>query len=314
MFQRLLVHFFSVALFIVIHSQCTADPKKPILNSWHDKFHWNAEDFFTDPKVRALCHAIQANDLKAIEQQIANGADVNTKGKGNMTPLLWAYPDNKPERFKLLLEHGADPNVIFESDFNTNMSGIRPGDSVTHMVCSTWFPKYFDYVFQHGGDPNLWNRDEHNTPLFLLLLGPAKDKSRKIQRLIELGADVDANKNNEHTGGFTPVMVATSGFGQYDLALQLLRAGADYKAYMTNINQKLIHIVVNEEGRMKTTKQKTDYEKLVKWLEDHGETIDKARDDLKRWRSWSRSSGEYRRNMDAEIAERKAPENRELGK
>jgi hypothetical protein len=34
---------------------------------------------------------------------------VNAKGKGNMTPLLWAYFDDRPQRLLLLLEHGADP-------------------------------------------------------------------------------------------------------------------------------------------------------------------------------------------------------------
>jgi ankyrin repeat protein len=59
--------------------------------TFHEKFGWKAEDYFTDPKVIALCHAIEANDLKEIDRKIAAGADVNAKGTDGMTPLLWAF-------------------------------------------------------------------------------------------------------------------------------------------------------------------------------------------------------------------------------
>ena len=104
--------------------------------TFHEKAGWKAEDYFDDPQVIALCKAIEANDLEEMKQLIDAGADVNAKGKGNMTPLLWALPDNQLERFKMLLEHGADSNVIIESDFNTR-GGMRAGDSVTHMVFKT---------------------------------------------------------------------------------------------------------------------------------------------------------------------------------
>lgn len=300
-----------VATFVAIAPAFADKPAQMIKPTWHEKFQWNAKDYFSEPKVIALCKAIEANDLELIDRLVAEGADVNAVGKGNMTPLLWAYPDNKPERFKKLLEHGADPNVIVESDFNTRMSGIRPGDSVTHMVCKSWFPKYFDYVFQHGGNPNLWNRDDHETPIFMLIRGPAKEKEAKLQRLIDLRADIDANIDNEYTGGRTPVITATSAFGQYNLALQLLEAGADYKTYLTTQNKRLIHIVVKEENRQQycTPQQKADYKKLVRWLEDHGESVKEARADIERWKSWSKTTGEFKRKMDAEIAKRKTSEN-----
>src|SRR5689334_16940629 len=80
--------------------------------TWHEKHNWKAEDYFVDPQVIALCRAIEANDLAEMDRLIAAGADVNGQGKGKMTPLLWALPDNKLARFERLLQHGADPNVI----------------------------------------------------------------------------------------------------------------------------------------------------------------------------------------------------------
>ena len=124
--------------------------------SWHDKHGWKAADFFADPQVVALCEAIQANDLERMRQLIAAGADVNALGKGNMTPLLWAFFDDKPERFWLLLEAGADPNFYTESDFGLRQAMVA-GDSVTHMACRSRFGHFWP-VFEHGGDPNLPNK------------------------------------------------------------------------------------------------------------------------------------------------------------
>ena len=65
---------------------------------WHELHGWKAADFFTDPQVIALCDAIAANDVARMKERIAAGADVNARGKDSMTPLLWAFVDNKPER------------------------------------------------------------------------------------------------------------------------------------------------------------------------------------------------------------------------
>ena len=98
------------------------ETQPPSPQTWHEKFSWNAAQYFDDPKVVSLCHAIEASDLQNIERQDYGGWDVNAKGKGNITPLLWAFPDNKLDRFNLLLRHGADPNVAVESDFETHGS------------------------------------------------------------------------------------------------------------------------------------------------------------------------------------------------
>jgi ankyrin repeat protein len=280
--------------------------------NWHEKFTWNAEDYFDDPRVIALCHAIEANNLAEINHLVAAGADVNAKGRGNMTPLLWAFPDNKLERFKRLLEHGADPNVIIESDFNTR-GGISAGNSVTHMACKTSFPGYFEAVFEHGGDPNLAKETlalgKGESPLFSILKGSASNKMAKAQLLIKKGANLD----HQDASGMTPTMTAVGWGGQFDIALALLEAGANHQIYQSNEVQRLAHVVVRQERRFPefSSQQKADYQKLVRWLEDHGESVEQAKADIKRWDSWSRTSGEFRRKIDAEIAARKAREARE---
>lgn len=279
-------------------------------STWHEKCGWKAEDYFDEPQVIALCKAIEANDLAEIDRLIAVGADVNAQGKGNMTPLLWAFPDNKLERFQRLLEHGADPNVVIESDFNTR-GGMSAGDSVTHMACKTAFPGYFEAVFKHGGDPNLVKDGivSNETPLFTLIKGSAQNKNSKMKILIDKGADLD----HVDGGGLTPTMTAVGRGGQYDIALMLLDAGADYKVYIPGNNSKLVHVVIKQErlSEVWTPQQRTDYPKLVKWLEDHGESLEEARMDIKRWASWIGTPAQQAKLRRQEIAARKAREARD---
>jgi ankyrin repeat protein len=276
--------------------------------TFHQRCGWKAEDYFTDPKVIALCRAIEANDLAEMERLVQAGADVNARGKGNMTPLLWAFPDDHLPRFKWLLEHGADPNVKIESEFNTR-GFMVPGDAVTHFVCKTAFPGYFDAVFEHGGDPNLRTSLYEDVPLTLVIKGGGGgNREGKIRKLVAAGADPDI-----HSGLGTQAMRAVSWGGQYGLASLLLDLGADHRVYEENGMRRLIHFVVLEEQAFRgdDPRQKADYQALLKRLTDRGESIELARKDIARWRSWSRTTNEYNEKMDAEIAERKAREKAE---
>ena len=273
----------------------------------HQRCGWKAEDYFTDPQVIALCHAIEANDLAEMERLVKAGADVNAQGNDKMTPLLWAFPDNQLPRFKWLLEHGANPNVVVEGEFNTGQS-ISRGDSVTLMVCKTSHPGYFEAVFDNGGDPNIKHvgpLGRSHTPLFTVISRAAGDKQSKIKRLIELGADMNALAL-----GTTPLGMAVGWGGQYDLALMMLMAGANFRTFDEDEVQRLIHRVAGQERRLNeyTPEQRAGFHELVKWLEDHGESYEEAKADIARWDSWCRSTGEFREKMDAEIAERKARE------
>ncbi|MFN7814139.1 MAG: ankyrin repeat domain-containing protein [Planctomycetia bacterium] len=280
----------------------------------HQRCGWKAEDYFTDPKVIALCKAIEANDLEEMDRLVKAGADVNAQGKGKMTPLLWSLPDHQLPRFKWLLEHGANPNVIVESDFGTK-GNISAGESVTHMVCARRDAGYFDAVFDHGGDPNLRRTGASGrdaTPLFNVITAGGRNRREKVKRLIAAGADMNAL-----SGGSTPPMEAAGWFNQNDLVLIMLEAGADFRTYDRHACQRLIHRVVRQEFgtvglKALTPQMQADRDAVIKWLEDHGESYEQAKADIERWDSWSGAT--YRQKMDAEIAERKAREKAEAEK
>lgn len=252
--------------------------------TWHAKQGWKAEKFFDDPQVIALCKAIEANDLDEIDRLVQAGADVNAKGKENMTPLLWSYPDNKLERFEKLLEHGADPNVKFEGRFGTDY--FNPGDSVTHIAAKTKFEGHLAAVLKHGGDPNL-NGWIENLPLHLVI-SYAPNKRERIRLLLDAGADIDGLSGSD----VTPVMKATTWGGQYSLALFLLESGADPAVRQNGNLQNYVDILVSEENQRSkywTPEQRADFLKLEKWLVDRGISVNDARDDLKRWEEWIRT-------------------------
>ncbi|MGL6193447.1 MAG: ankyrin repeat domain-containing protein [Thermoguttaceae bacterium] len=274
-----LKRFSFITLFLIV-TMCTGC-NGAFTSSWYSKFNWKAEDYFDDPKVIALCKAIETKDLKEIDRLVAEGANVNAKGKGNMTPLLWAFPENKPEVFKRILEHGADPNVEVASDFNTKNQGIRPGDSVLHLAAGTAFPDYFKYVMQHDGNPNLIRGNKYkDSPLITVISGNSPDKKECIKMLIDAGADLDY----ENALKSTALMQAVSWIGQYDLAIQLLDAGALYTNYREDY-ATVLHDVIFRERELSDSSdvQRLNYETFVKMLRNRGADLEQARKDETKW-------------------------------
>jgi hypothetical protein len=118
--------------------------------------------------------------------------------------------------------------------------------------------------------------------------------------------------NRLGTADTTPTMLAVSWGGQYGIALMLLDAGADIDAYCSQSNQQLVHFIVEEEERSRKLgpKAKADYQELVQRVVARGYSLEKAREDHKRWVSWPKKYpiakiGELRRK---EVAERIARE------
>jgi uncharacterized protein len=284
---------------------CTQEAKP----SFHQKVGWKAKDFFEDAKVIALCKAIEANDLTEMGRLIKDGADVNAKGKGNITPLLWAYPDNKPERFKLLLEKGANPNVFIESYLNVPGSAFMPGDSVTRLTAKSAFPEHFELVLNHGGDVNLVNPQTKECLLSTVIQEAGSKTRERVKMLIDRGVDV-----NNMSNGIPPIIAAASFFGQYKLTTTLLEAGADPSLRVEDRLSKLTHVPVGERDSMLAHKNGTpgqwaDFNELVELLKKRGESLEEAEADLKRWDSWASKPEDVKKRLkEDEIAARKARE------
>jgi len=261
---------------------------------WHAQVGWKAEDYFKDKQVIALCRAIEANDVQEMERLIAAGADVKAIGKDGMTPLLWAFPDQKLERFECLLRHGADPNATFESDFGVRNRQFDPaagsllvdhgcyaGESVTHLACRSPTIEYLQLVLAHGGNANLIDKKTGAVPLYLVLEREHREMKERVELLIEHKADL-----NHYVKGYyaTPVMEAVQ-CGRYDVALLMIKAGADPGLYPPDGERKLIHTVLREKRDLQyfTPEKAAEYQTLVNWLEQHGESLEQAQADEDHW-------------------------------
>ncbi len=195
----------------------------------HERLGWKAEDFFSDNGVISLCKAIEKRDLVEIQRLVKSGVSVNAKGRGNMTPLLWAFPMGEAV-FGKMLALGADPNVrltgrallgALDIGKSVMSASVELGDGPIYhqMFYDVGMDNYLKLLLNHGGNPNLEDLDG-DTPIFF----PRNFRRGgvNVRLLLDNGADI----NHRNRQGKTPLVSAA---GWYEHMLTLLKAGADYR-------------------------------------------------------------------------------------
>jgi uncharacterized protein len=222
----------------------------------HQRLKWKAEDFFTDAGVIKLCKAIEAKDLKEIDRLVKSGVDVNAKGRGNMTPLLWAFPMGESV-FEKLQELGADPNIKLTKDVWTMlrkgrsvMSVAALGDLLDGPVHDQYFydapmDSYLKLVLEHGGNPNIEDNNG-DTPLLSLRYSDRSKVLNRIRLLLDAGADI----NHRNKQGKTTLLECIN---SYYFALDLLKCGADYRIVDSKGSDAILWL---ESGRRALEKER----------------------------------------------------------
>lgn len=69
--------------------------------------------FPNDPQTQSLALAASKGDIQEIDQLVAEGADVNATGTRGIPVLTWVLGHPNKDGFRRLLEHGANPNLIW---------------------------------------------------------------------------------------------------------------------------------------------------------------------------------------------------------
>jgi ankyrin repeat protein len=169
----------------------------------HQRLKWKVEDFFKDRGVVSLCKAIEAKNLKEIDRLVKSGVDVNAKGRGNMTPLLWAFPMGE-EVFKKVLDLGADPNVVLTENYlllkgkSVVFATVELADGPMHYEYFRDVPmkNYLGMVLDHGGDPNAQDPAKQ-TPLFFIAHRSRKLEEKMIRLLLAAGANINHRDGEE---------------------------------------------------------------------------------------------------------------------
>lgn len=263
---------------------------------WHARAGWKAEEYFSDEMALALCQAIEASDVKKMEELIAGGANVNAVGKEGMTLLLWAYPDHQLDRFKCLLEHGANPNVPFEGTFGTagkpmqigyqgytaSHAGCREGESVTLLACKHWDKSYFDLVMKHGADPNQVEPKWDVAPLDYVLDRDFVGQPERVEALLALGANPNRYCEKQRV---SPLMKAIQN-AMFEQALRLVEGGADPNFAPPDRLEGPAHLLLEHDKEVSTyaSPRQEQFKVLVKALESRGVSLAKAREEVEYWK------------------------------
>ena len=74
-----------------------------------------------DKELRA---AVEEANSNIVLQYLERGADVNAGSENGWTPLMLAVLRDFPAIVKLLLEHGADPNLATQSEENPSRTAL----------------------------------------------------------------------------------------------------------------------------------------------------------------------------------------------
>jgi ankyrin repeat protein len=208
--------------------------------------------FYDDLQMQKLAAAAARGDVKAIDQMVSKGAEVNRPGKEGMTPLLWAFGAHNEKGFLRLLEHGANPNAP-----------IDHGGSVMNLAVTDKNPAFLKMALEHGGDPN-WTDPQNGRPIIFSTINPYYREPIKL--LIAAGSDL-----NIRDKGFpfhnTPLHTAAS-LNQYDIVYMLLKAGADYT--LTNSNGRTMVEYLQNPRVSKDFKLYPWRIKSIEWLREHG--------------------------------------------
>jgi ankyrin repeat protein len=155
-----------------------------------------------------LHQAAYVDDIPAMTQLIAAGADVTAANRYGVTPLWLACLNGSAAAIELLLKAGTDANAVLSGGETVLMTAARTGKSDAVNV-----------LLRHGANANAKEAWRGQTAL---MWAAAEGHAAVIEALVARGADVHARSN----GGFTALLFATRE-GQIAASKALLAAGAN---------------------------------------------------------------------------------------
>jgi ankyrin repeat protein len=178
----------------------------------------SAKDAFNDDGVVNLLKAAINGNVTETKGLIAEGVNINAKGEGGITPLLWVELNQDLNAMRLLLDLGADPNGFVLPQ--VGKPGLGPP---AWLAAAAGQENILQLLLDHGADPNLEIADK--SPLMMAIGSSHLDCA---ELLLKYGADINYSAGHNSMTAFDMGMVVL----QYDIVLWVLNHGYTYDLKM----------------------------------------------------------------------------------
>lgn len=166
----------------------------------------------------ALMLAAEYGNDDAVNYLIESGCDVGRRSGAGYTALTYAAIAHEHSSLKLLLEHGADPNLLDAKGAAALHQMISASPASTESLVR----RTIAFLLEHGADPNIRRIDNGNTPLHQ---ASQVGNMGIVELLLRAGARADTRNNQ----GLTPREIPGLTFGMRFLLrrAEKIQAGKD---------------------------------------------------------------------------------------
>ena len=168
---------------------------------WPDDLSGETPVSPADPKAGRLMEALRSGDRHAFRKMLRQDSTAtNRRGPGGSTPLMYAALYGDADSVRLLLNHGADPN-------------IRNDAGATALMWAVEDPEKIRLLLRHGAKVDVRSADGQ-TPL--IIAAGRYGAGAAVKLLLEGGA----NPSEKASDGGTPLGAAA--FAADDVVIQML--------------------------------------------------------------------------------------------
>ncbi|ORX78967.1 ankyrin, partial [Anaeromyces robustus] len=156
--------------------------------------------------IYPIALACESGNIEQVRLLLNHGANPNVQSDGS-TPLIQSCINNNSEVVKLLIEHGADVNFV-------NSEGLHP---LLFLVNES--EKNVTKLFlSYGANPNIQDTEGNSA----LSMACARGNRRIVELLLQ---SPNINIDLPTKGNYTPLMAACN-IQEYMIAVKLIEAGA----------------------------------------------------------------------------------------
>ncbi len=193
----------------------------------------------------ALIKAARIGDTNKVQSLLKAGAKPDVHNTAGVTPLLSATYENKIAVVKILVNHGANLNLVpiglREYAFSASSAPLKErelmksatwGDTPLLLAIRRGHTRIVEYFLEKGANPELANH-RGETPIFVAAAG---GQAKDVKLLLDKGVDPNTLETEKLTvsmtntlqvmGRNTPLITASQA-GHTDVVRVLLEAGAD---------------------------------------------------------------------------------------